>query len=172
MLKLILYFIIIAAGTGTGYLMARPYENRILHLQDLISVLKILEAEMKYRRDPLPLLLKRIGKMSHNQAGEFFLRISEGLQSSYAFDFYGSWSWAVNEIYGESALTETDRSIISEAGIELGKTDMNNQHSLFARLFSRLEQQITEATEDKKTKGRMYQALGTAGGILAVIVLL
>ena len=172
MLNLILYTIIIAAGSGAGYLMARTYENRILHLQDLITALKVLEAEMKYRRDPLPVLFNRIGQFNSGLAGEFFLHVCNGLKGEFSYDFYGSWLSAVNEVYGDSSLTDGDREVLSEVGIELGKTDLSSQQSIFERVYSRLGQKVAEAERDKKTKGKMYQALGTAAGVLVVIVLL
>lgn len=172
MIKLILYIVIIGSGAGAGYLMARPFENRIVHLQDLVTSLQILEAEMKYRKDPLPILLKRIGGLNIGRAGTFFLQVCVGLSGDYTYDFYGSWVWAIEEIYGESSLTEKDRELLSEVGIELGKTDISSQQSIFIRVFSRLEQQIAEAEEERKTKGKMYKALGVAIGILIVIVLL
>lgn len=172
MLDIILYLIIIGAGSGAGFLMAKPFENRIHHLQELITALKVLEAEMKYRMDPLPVLLKKIGELTFEQAGTFFLQVCNGLNGDYAYDFYKSWLWAVGEIYGQSALTERDREILSEVGLELGKTDLSTQQSLFVRVFARLEQQVAEAEGEKRIKGKMYQVLGTAIGVLVVIVLL
>ena len=172
MLKLLIYLTIIGSGAGAGFLMARSYDNRIFHLQDLITLLKILEAEMKYRQDPLPVLLSKIGELSSSLAGKFFLRVCHGLKEHYSFDFYGAWAWAVSDVYSDTALLEKDKEILSEVGIELGKTDLENQQSLFVRVFSRLEQQIAEAEEEKRTKGKVYRSLGTAIGILVVIVLL
>ncbi|MGI6727808.1 MAG: hypothetical protein ACOX4P_04495 [Anaerovoracaceae bacterium] len=172
MLKLILFIIIIGSSSGAGYLITTPYENRIYQLQELTMTFKVLEAEMKYRKDPIPVLLYRIGKSNPGKAGDFFLKVHQGLKETYAFDFYSCWTWAIKEIYEDSALTEKDREVISEVGIELGKTDIDNQQSLFARVFSRLEYQVTDAEEEKKIKGKMYRSIGTAIGILVVIVLL
>jgi|LSQX01.1.fsa_nt_gb stage III sporulation protein AB len=172
MIKLLLYIVIIGSGAGIGYLKARPYENRILHLEDLITALQILESEMKYRKDPLPILLKRIGDLNIGKSSLFFMQVIKGLKEDYSFDFYKSWISAVEKVYEDSSLTERDKELLSEVGLDLGKTDINSQKNTFTRTYTRLEQQLAEALEEKKTKGKMYNALGVAIGVLIVIVLI
>jgi stage III sporulation protein AB len=172
MIKLLLYLVIIGSGAGIGYLRARPFENRTIHLEDLITALQILESEMKYRKDPLPILLKRIGDLKIGNSSIFFIQVFENLKKHYSYDFYKSWTSAVEKVYEDSSLTERDKELLSEVGIELGKTDINNQNNIFIKAHSRLEHQLAEALEEKKTKGKMYKALGVAIGVLIVIVLL
>lgn len=171
MIKLLLSILIVVAGVGAGQMKARTYRNRIVHLQDFLTAMKVVEAEMKYRMDPLPQIFTKISQMKTGMAGEFFAQTAVFLQVDFAHDFGECWNTALHQVYGESSLTETDRQIISDLGIELGKTDMDSQMGLFARASSLLEAQVTEAAEDKKTKGRMYQSLGTAIGVLVVIIL-
>ncbi len=172
MLDLILYIAVLTAGTGVGYLTAKPYENRVSHLDDLILTLKVLQAEMSYRCDPLPVLLDRIGCRSRDKSGEFLTAVVKCLLTDNRCDLYECWKQSVNEVYGESALTDEDRFILSQGGIELGKTDLENHEALFIHLFTGLEKQRKEADEERKTKGRIYRALWTSAGVMAVIVLL
>lgn len=172
MIRLILSLFIIGSSTGIGFLLSKGYENRISHLQDLITLLKVLEADMFYRMDPLPQLLNRIGNSHKELAGAFFVQVCKGLESQNSYDFYGSWTSAVGEVYSTSSLSEKDREILSEIGISLGKTDLSNQRSFFSQVYERLGQQIIEAVEIKKTKGKLYQTVMTALGVLTVIVLL
>jgi stage III sporulation protein AB len=171
MLKLILCITILCTGAGSGYLMARSFENRVNHLNDIYTAFKVLEAEMNYRRDPLPVLMRRLGN-AEGIAGKLFVQVCEGLDNSYSYDFYGSWKCAVEKVFNESTLKETDKEILAEIGIELGKTDLFNQQGLFNRIYERLKHQIGEAIEEKRTKGKMYKALGVSFGVLTVIVLL
>jgi len=170
--KGILCVLILLAGFGAGKLKAKSFENRVFHLQELVTVLKILESEMKYRLDPLPDLLLRLGSIKDGMAGEFletagrYLKVSTGKDSSLC------WEEAVETVYQESVLSREDKQILLDLGVELGKTDIVNQEGLFRRTFSMLEVQIEKAAEEKKTKGKMYQSLGTAVGILIVILLI
>ncbi|HQC82421.1 MAG TPA: stage III sporulation protein AB [Bacillota bacterium] len=172
MINLMLYIIILIAGIGVGYLAARPYENRVMHLEDLILALKILQAEMEYRSDPLPILMERISSCTTGKAVVFFRTVCDSLKKDDRYDFSYTWKQAVEDVYSESALVEADRVILANAGIELGKTDMASQQAMFSHLFHKLEKQREQAEEERNTKGRIYRALGTASGVLAVIILL
>ncbi len=172
MLDFILYITILFAGTGVGYLAARPYENRVIHLDELLLTLKILQAEMEYRSDPLPDLMDRIAGRTTGKASHFLSTVCQLLGKKDRYDLYESWKQAVDEVYGESALASEDKEILSQAGIELGKTDMANQHAMFAHLFKGLENQRKEADEERRKKGRIYRTLGASSGVLAVIMLL
>lgn len=171
MIKFILCILIIFAGIGTGQLKARTYDNRISHLQDFITTLKILESEMKYRLDPLPEVFIRISKMKVGMAAILFEKTFQLLKTGFTHDFACCWNEAVRTVYKDSSLTESDIQIICDLGIDLGKTDMGSQYSLFSRTFSLLEEQVAEANEEKRTKGKMYKSLGAAVGVLVVIVL-
>jgi stage III sporulation protein AB len=94
------------------------------------------------------------------------------LDSQYSYNFYGSWADAVREVYGSSSLTDKDQEVLTEIGIALGKTDLSNQRGFFSQVYERLGQQINEAVEDRRIKGKLYQTILSAQGVLTVIVLL
>lgn len=169
--KGILCILIILAGVAIGQLKAKTYDNRVYHLQELITTLKVLESEMKYRMDPLPDLLIRVSKIKEGMSAALLESAGLLLSSRNAFDLPACWQEAVETAYMESALNKEDRRILTDLGIELGKTDMTNQSGMFQRTVSLLEAQAAEAAEERKTKGKMYKSLGAAMGVLIVIVL-
>jgi len=170
--KLLLCTFIILSGIGIGQLKAKSFDNRVIHLQDFITTLKILESEMKYRLDPIPVLFMRISQMKRGMAAKLFETVCMMLNELENRDFTSCWTAAIESVYSESSLTREDRQIIYDLGIDLGKTDMNSQYSLFSRTFSLLEHQVTEAIEINKTKGKMYKSLCAATGVLVVILLI
>lgn len=172
MINIIFYIVILISGISIGYLGARKYENRVIHLDDLILILKTVQAEMEYRLDPLPVLLEQIGKSTDNSAGVFLLAVSNHLKDHGRFNLCESWEYAVLEVYENTALKEEDKTILSQAGIQLGKTDIENQESLFNHVFIGLNRQRVEADEERRTKGKVYRTLGIASGLLAIIILL
>jgi len=171
MIKFFLCIFIMLSGIGAGQLKAKTFENRVTHLQDLITTLKILESEMRFRLDPLPVIFMRISKMKDGNAGCLFEKTCQLINEGYSHDFSNCWNHAVHTIYKDTSLSNADIQIVCELGIELGKTDIIGQYSLFSRTYSLLGNQVTEAIEEKKTKGRMYKSLGAAVGILVVIIL-
>ncbi|QOX62735.1 hypothetical protein FRZ06_04925 [Anoxybacterium hadale] len=170
--KLILCIVILAAGALMGQLKAKTFDNRVFHLQDLITTLKVLESEMKYRLDPLPELFSRIGAARPGMSSDLLNTAAENLKTRMGTDLPTCWKEAVEKAYKESALKAEDKRILSDLGIELGKTDLNSQTGMFLRTFSLLEAQVMEASDEKKSKGRMYKSLGPAVGMLIVILLI
>ena len=163
---------ILLAGVGIGQLKAKTYDNRVYHLQELITTLRVLESEMKYRLDPLPELLLRVSRIKKGMSAELLETAGLLLKDQADRDLSDCWGEAVDTAYRESALNKEDKRIISDLGIELGKTDMESQSGMFQRTFSLLEAQTAEAIEEKKTKGKMYKSLGSAIGALIVILLI
>lgn len=170
--KGVLCIFILLAGVAIGQLKAKTYDNRVYHLQELITMLKVLESEMKYRLDPLPDLFLRVSKIKEGMSSEFLVTAGLLLKNQSARDLPDCWKEAVETTYLESALNKEDKRIIADLGIELGKTDMESQSGMFQRTFSMLEAQTAEAIEEKKTKGKMYKSLGSAIGVLIVILLI
>lgn len=170
--KGILCILIILAGVAIGQLKAKSFENRVFHLQELITSLKVLESEMKYRMDPLPDLLIRVSTIKEGMSGTLLETAGRLLKIQTGQDFSQCWGDAVETAYQESALNKEDKRILTDLGIELGKTDMESQTGMFQRTFALLEAQVEEAIEEKRSKGKMYKSLGPAIGILIVIVLI
>lgn len=170
--KLIICIVILLSGTGVGQLKAMTYDNRVYHLQELLTTLKIMESEMKYRLDPLPDLLMRVSTIKEGMCSELLKTAARLLKEPSSPGLPACWEKAVEIAYCDSALNKEDKRILTDLGIELGKTDVANQHSMFQRTFSLLEVQVSEAAEEKKTKGKMYKSLGTAIGALIVILLI
>ena len=164
--------LILAVGVIIGQLKAKTFDNRVFHLQELITTLKVLESEMKYRLDPLPELFMRIGSMKPSMSSDLLITAAELLRSRSGTDLPTCWRDAVEKAYQESALNAEDKRIISDLGIDLGKTDLSSQAGMFLRTFSLLEAQVNEAIEDKKSKGKMYKSLGPAVGMLIIILLI
>ncbi|MEL7657038.1 MAG: stage III sporulation protein AB [Bacillota bacterium] len=169
--KGILCIMILLTGVAIGQLKAKTFENRVYHLQELITTLKVLESEMKYRLDPLPDLFIRVSTMKPGMSGTLLESAGRFLKIQTSRDFADCWKDAVETAYEESALNKEDRRIITDLGIELGKTDMESQSGMFSRTYSLLAAQVEEAIEEKRTKGKMYKSLGPSIGILIVILL-
>lgn len=170
--KGVLCIFIILAGVGIGLLKAKTYENRVYHLQELITTLKVMESEMKYRLDPLPDLFLRISKVKNGMSAALLETAGTLLKNQTARDLPECWKEAVETAYRESALNKEDKRILADLGIELGRTDMESQSGMFQRTLSLLEAQAAEAAGEQKVKGKMYKSLGTAIGILIVILLI
>ncbi|MDO4552423.1 MAG: stage III sporulation protein AB [Bacillota bacterium] len=171
-MKWILCVLLVGGAAAAGWMKARHFENRVAHLRDLQKALRALEAEMKYRRAPMPELFARLGEQTEGLAAVFFTGVGSRLKEGAQFDFSGLWTAQAEGAYEGSSLKEEDLRILRDMGMELGKTDIDNQEGLFREAFYRLGEAEKEAAEEKRTKGRMYKGLGVAAGAAAVVMLL
>jgi len=152
-------------------LKASVYSERVTYLQELIATFKILETEIKFRMDPLPESFRRVGNYKKNKASLLLVTAGSMLAENRGYSFAECWENAVLEVYEKTGLTGEDICILKDMSIELGKSDMAGQSSMFERVNIRLTDQLSAAVEDKKTKGKMYRSLGFAIGAVIVILL-
>ena len=176
--KIALYVFIIAGCGLYGILKAQKYGERVKLLEDFVTAAEIIKIELIYRREPLPDLLCRL---SHNgkKSGEFFAAVSSGYTESVlspealgTYSMEQCWKLGINKVYGSSSLTSEDREIIAELGRMLGTSGIEGQSSIIEGIILRLKNQLTEAENEKKTKGKMQISLGFAAGITIVILLI
>lgn len=169
-MKLFLCILIVASCFGAGKVKALEFSYRYRQLRELHRGFKLLQTEIQYARETLPILLERLAKEEKGLLASFYTDVCNGLEKG-GNSFYECWENSVTAIYNNSSLQKEDKEILRQLGQELGKSDLQGQKSAFERFFSRIEEQIKEAEEEKKKKGKMYQSLGFYGGILIVLLL-
>jgi stage III sporulation protein AB len=141
-------------------------------INDMMTGLKLLESTMMYTYDPIPGALINVSKKMRGAPKHFFQEVGEEIASGYASDFHTLWSQTAQRVLGGSAMQEKEIQIVKDFGAGFGMTDAANQKSLFFHTNQLLELQLDEAMSDKSQKPKVYQSIGTAAGILIVILLL
>lgn len=162
--------VIIFACGSLGILKAQTYSQRLEDLKDLKDMLHILSTEIGYRKDPLPAAFARIASYKDTRAMNLLYECSRAMQDSR--DLKQCWEEAISRAYLGSFLTQEDRFIIQDLGLQLGKSDIQGQAAMFALAETKLCIQIEEATRDKETKGKMYKGIGFSVGIVISIILI
>lgn len=170
-MKIFLCILILASCFGAGKVKSLEFSYRLRQLRELHRGFKLLQTEIQYARETLPVVLERLSREECGLLASFFKMICDLLQGGEK-SFFQCWETSISEIYKDSNLKKEDLEILRQLGQEIGKSDLQGQKSAFERFFSRLEEQMKEAEFEKKQKGRMYQSLGLYGGILIVVLLL
>lgn len=170
MFKVFLCLVIILACGGLGMIKAQTYNQRLRELTDFKDMIQILKTEMSYRKDPLPAAFARISAYKDNPAMDLLFECSKLMKEN--LDFKQCWQQAMREAYRGSELKDEDRTIIEDLGLQLGKSDIQGQASMFALAESRLNAQIDDAIKEKGTKGRMYKGMGFSIGIVIAVILI
>lgn len=170
MFKAVLCIIIFLCSGGLGMLKAMTFSSRLQDLQDLKEMLQILETEISYRKDPLGKAFARIAEYKENRAMELLRLCSQKMKQNQ--EFRTCWEAAIAQVYSESALTSEDLLILKDMGLQMGKSSIDGQASMFVLVNLKLDRQIKQAREEKWTRGRMYRSLGFAIGAVIAIVLI
>lgn len=170
MFKGALCLMIIFACGSLGILKAQAYSQRLADLKDVKDMLKILQTEMSYLRDPLPAVFARVASYKETRAMNLLYECSGRMRE--CRDFRHCWEEAEERAYRASCMNEEDRRIVRELGMQLGKSDIEGQAAMFALAETKLSSQIEEAAREKATKGKMYKGLGFSIGIVIAIILI
>lgn len=170
MFKGVLCLILIFACGGLGMIKAQTYSQRYRELSDLKDMLRMLQTEMNYLKDPLPVIFARISSYKENSATDLLQECSFRMTEN--LDFCKCWEEAAILTYRGSCLNRQDMEVVKDLGLQLGKSNIQGQHSIFSLTEAKLDIQIAEAEKEKATKGKMYRGLGFSAGIILAVILI
>jgi len=157
---------IIAGCSIAGLIKYMNYTERVRILEDYIVQLEKLRIEIDYRNEHVPAICKRLSYYS------FFGKVYEIYSSNRGISIYEAWERAAEANYAGTALKDEDVRLIMNSGCDLGKTGKTGQSKLIELSLINLREQLCEAREEKKTKGKMVLSLGVITGITIVILLI
>lgn len=169
MYKLVIGSVLILACGILGLVKGHTYTQRFRELQEIKDILLMLQTEIRYRKDPLPVVFKRISASKDTLASKILLRCRENIEAGKSMQ--ESWKEAVSELTNKSCLTETDKKILYDLGIQLGKSNVKGQSDLLLLTQQKIEMQLAEADTDRHSKGKMYSGLGFSLGIVITVLL-
>ncbi len=163
--------VLVAAGSGwLGLSAASGLTRRLRAVQAMISGLELLERELWERGAALPELMAALSRRCAQPAADFFQQCAQGCARLDQVPFGESWRQAVN---GLELLSPEARAALLPLGEVLGRYDGGCPAG---RPWSRPAGPGTGGTagmeEERRHRGRVYQALGLSGGAFLVILLL
>lgn len=170
MFKGALCLMVIFACGSLGLLKAQTYSQRLADLKDLKDMLRILQTEISYRKDPLPAAFARMASYKDTKAMNLLYECSRRMQD--CRDLRQCWEEAEAAAYRATCMNGEDRRIVKDLGLQLGKSDVQGQAAMFALAEAKLSSQMEEAAKEKETKGRMYKGIGFSVGIVISIILI
>ncbi|WZL71450.1 stage III sporulation protein SpoIIIAB [Clostridiaceae bacterium 35-E11] len=170
LVKLILASIIILSTASIGYILAYRYVQRIYQLKNLYVSFQLLETEIIYASNALPIAMLRVAEKSHKSISEFFIETYKILSSKAGYSAEEAWNKAINNHFINTALTNEDKETLMDFGKNLGCTDKENQAKNFHLIYLQLkkQQEIAEGLRIKNEK--MCKSLGVLIGIAIVVI--
>ena len=147
--------VLVAGGAAwAGLSAAEGLKRRVRALDALVDGLSLLEQELELDSPPLP---------------ELFQGCRESLDRLSREPFSQSWRRLTETLPG---LDEEARRALSPLGDTLGRCDWNEQRRRVDAICRRVDELRVRAEERQRRQGKVYRALGAAGGAFLVILLL
>ncbi|HEY9577542.1 MAG TPA: stage III sporulation protein SpoIIIAB [Pseudobacillus sp.] len=143
----------------------RPKQIRLIR-----SALQSLEAEIVYGFTPLHESARKLSERLPPPINELFALFSELLTST-ELDAREAWKKSLTKVWPNTALMESERSILLEFGETVGKHDRKTEQKQILVTLKHLERQEEEAYEKQKRYGKMLRSLSLMGGLLIVLLL-
>lgn len=153
-----------------GYIKASAYRNRCMELENTIELIKLMDMELAYKKDPLAKSFNKISGVKKSWFSSVLKACSTNLHNNYTLE--NAWKDAINEYRNKAPLKDKDINILNDFFIGIGKTDAEGQRKIFEPAIYRLKSNLKDAYDQEHKLGKMYIALGTAAGAVAVILLI
>ena len=145
-----------------GFYESYRLKLRVSQLEQLQSVLKLLETEIRFARIPINTFLERF-KDSHSIIKSCYARYQNNL------DFSSAWTEMINQI---SVLNKEEKNVFCEFGKSFGTTDHFGQLDSCNLMQSHITRMQEEARSNLQKKGTLYRSLGFLCGAGIVLILM
>jgi len=172
LVKFFCSILIIFSTSFIGYILAFRYTRRIQQLKDLYLSFQLLETEILFLSNSLPIAMKRVGQKSNPIIGEFFMNTYRILSQKTGCSIEEAWNQSLHDNFLNTSLTKDDIEVLTDFGKNLGATDKENQLKNFKFIYLQLEKQQKAAENLKNKNAKMCKSLGALVGITIVILLI
>lgn len=171
MIKWIGAIVIITATTGGGFAWAKTFSDRPRQLRQLKTALQSLEAEIMYGLTPLDEACDHLAGQLTGPLTHFFKVFSHQLNSGRT-TVQQAWEAALDIVWSDTALADSDREVMKQFGATLGKHDRDHQQKQIRLTLSHLEREEAEAKDAQYRYEKMIKSLGFLTGLLIVLLLI
>lgn len=151
---------------GFGFLMGMHYRREIRMLKNLLSSLREMEWELKYRLTPLPELCGIAAVVSGGTIGELYLELKNALETGTCSEISGCMNGLLQtmEIPGRTA------KCLKDLGNSLGRYDLEGQLQGLQAVKVQCHNFLEELEDHRAERVRSYQTLGLCAGAALVIL--
>jgi stage III sporulation protein AB len=168
--KIIFSSLIILCTAAIGYIFSYEYTERLYQLKNLYLSFQLLETEILYASNPLPIAMQRVGSKSGKKINEIFTDTYKILYSKRGYSIEEAWHKAIAQNIKNISLNKEDEEILIDFGKNLGFTDKENQIKNFQLIYLQLKKQQDHAEHLKMKNGKLCKSLGVLIGLAIVIV--
>lgn len=167
-IKIIISILIVALTAYIGSSKSRKLKEREYVLREMVTFLKLVENEIKYMMNILPnayeIARQKLNTELKIKIGQIVVDMLDSNNMTY---IEGSIEKNISEI---ESLDMYDKDIIISTFKNLGRSDIDGQMNIIQNTINILENQISEANENKRTCSKLYRTIGIIAGLMLVII--
>lgn len=169
--KLLGSAMVIAAGAGLGFSLARRYNERPRQIGQLIGCLTALGSYVSYAALPLAEALNRSASGLNSPVGDFLHRAATDLAGRSCLSPREAFEAALATENGNLAWERPERETLLQLGANLGATGREEQQKYLAMVLEDLRRIEHEALRLRDQNVKMFRYLGVCGGLAITILL-
>ena len=170
MLKFAGCILIFMSCAALGFMKASSYRDRRIELEDTLELIRMLDMEISYRRDPLAKTFGNVAAMKNCWFSHILRECAGAMKKQEPLE--AAWRRAIDENISACPLDQGDIAILKDIPTGLGKSDVQGQRNVIEPAVMRIQSHLTEAVEQEKKQGRMYRGIGIASGVVIAVMLL
>lgn len=170
--KLIGSIMIVAAGTGIGFLSGMDLQKYLAEIQCLGQIFLMLKSEITYTKAPLGEAFWNIGNRVPGNYGIWLQELSKRLEKKSGNTFLQLWKETIDVFLKDTRLKKSDLEKLKAMGMHMGYLDEEMQLGTIGLYLEELNEEIKRTREELAMKRRLYNCLGVMGGIFLAVVLI
>lgn len=169
-LKLIGIILVLFASYTIGKSLSNEIITRLNDIRKVKLCLQILEKEISFLNNSLPVALQKAGETRSN-VGKIFNECGVILNSRQGLCADEAWNMSIEKFFKHTSLNDEDKGIMSGLSKLLGSYDTENQINNIKIVYDQFCVQEKKAEELVNRDVKLYKKLSVLGG-LAIVVLL
>lgn len=166
-IKILISIAILCITSYMGIEMSSSLSRREEILTDMVTFLKLVQNEMKYMLNSLPIAFEVSRQKLNSMLKDVIGAIVVDMEKFGVEKVDMSININVNTL---SELSPYDKQIIISTLKNLGRSDIESQSNIINNSIEILERQIKEANEFKLKNSKVYKTVGAISGLLIVVI--
>lgn len=171
-LKLAGSLFVLCAAVYYGKNINETYDNRLIQLRHLYSMLLQLKSEMSYMNETLPDCFFQLGKNAKEPLKQWLQQLSTDLEHQEDTSFSIVWRNNLQNLGKISDLKSEDILLLEELADKLGTTDGKSQMKAIDYVLLQLERNRTCLQQEIKDKKKVVTTITLFVGFVTLIILL
>lgn len=160
-------FVVISCGL-LGLKFSNDYEGRIVKLNNLKKVMKILKNEITYSNESILEAIRKSATIDDQTFNDFLLGVIEKYKEGVSLK--QAWEESVDVNLKKSVMKDTDLELVKQLGHNLGVTCRETQIDYIDNFIGKVELLEEELQIQKEEKCKMYKSMGVMTGLFIVVL--